>query len=367
VADFTSALYLGIDHGSRELAGWSRLTLGKPAALEPPPGSAAVEGELARLTGCERALLGTSTLHIFHDLLPMAARADVSVFVDECLYPIARWSVERVAARGSPVVTFRRHDPEALWRAMAGAGSRRPLVVADGFCVACGMPAPLGSYVECAAARDGLVVIDDTQAIGIFGYAPAQPAPYGTGGGGSMALNGIRDRRVVIVGSLAKAFGAPVAVLAGAAPLVAGFAETSATRMHCSPPSAAAVAAAASALAINRAIGDALRERLADKVSRFRRGLGPLAGSPGLFPVQHLRLPARMDPGALHGRLRARGVHAVLTRGDHHRARIGFVLTARHDDREIEYALASLRALTGRATHAKWEGGSGNGRSVECR
>ena len=183
-----------------------------------------------------------------------------------------------------------------------------------------------------------------------------------------MALARIQDRRVVIVGSLAKAFGAPVAVLAGPARLVAEFADRSATRMHCNPPSAAVIAAAVNALAINRSIGDALRERLAAAVSRFRRGLGALAGSPGLFPVQHLRLPLRTDSASLHGRLRDRGIQTVLSRsGDHHRARIAFVLTARHGDGEIDQALASLRALTGLTTHAHWEGGSGNGKSVECR
>jgi len=74
VTDFTSALYLGIEHGSRHLAAWDRLTLGKPAALEPPPGAAGVEQDLAALVGCERALLGASTLHLFHDLVPIVCR-----------------------------------------------------------------------------------------------------------------------------------------------------------------------------------------------------------------------------------------------------------------------------------------------------
>jgi 8-amino-7-oxononanoate synthase len=369
VADFTSALYLGLEHGSRQLAGWNRLTLGKPAALESPPGAAGVEQALASLIGCERAVLATSTLHVFIDLLPIVARSGTVLFVDDGLYPIARWGVERAAAFGAPVVRFRQHDVTAFRRAMANAGRMRPVVVADGFCPACGTPAPLRAYVESVAPRDGLVVIDDTQALGIMGRSPGPAAPYGSGGGGSMALAEISDRRVVVASSLAKAFGAPVAAVAGSNELISAFTTLSPTRVHCSPPSAVAIAAAANALEINRRDGDALRRVLAERVSRLRRGLGALAGSRGLFPVQHVRLPQRVDPLSLHRQLWSRGIHTVLTRSDDRSpARVAFVLNARHQDREIDQALASLAAslaeMPGRTTQTKWGGGSGNGKST---
>jgi len=161
VADFTSALYLGIEHGSRQLPEWDRLTLGKPAALQPPPGAAEVERDLATLVGCERALLAPSTLHICLDLFPFVSRTGVSLFVDDCLYPIARWGVERSAALGTPVVLFPRHDVRALWRAIANAKSRRPVIVADGFCPACGQSAPLLDAVE--------VSLNDVAALVVFG------------------------------------------------------------------------------------------------------------------------------------------------------------------------------------------------------
>jgi 8-amino-7-oxononanoate synthase len=60
--DFTSALYLGLEHASWSLPGWERLTLGKPAALQEVPGADQVQRELAEVTGCERVLLGASVL-----------------------------------------------------------------------------------------------------------------------------------------------------------------------------------------------------------------------------------------------------------------------------------------------------------------
>ena len=363
MTDFTSALYLGIEHGSRDLAGWERLTLGKPAALEPPPGAAGVEQDLAALVGCERALLGASTLHIFHDLVPMVCRPGSVVVVDDCLYPIARWGVERAAALGTPVMTFRRHDVRALWRAIERGGGNRPVVVADGFCLACGQSAPVREYVECVAPIDGLVVLDDTQALGIVGRAPRPAAPYGSGGGGSLSRARLRDPRVIVASSLAKAFGAPLAMVGGSAAWLTEFERRSSTRVHCSPPSAAAIAAAAHALAINRRAGDALRLRLAERVARLRRGLGSLAASPGVFPVQDVRLPAGIDPIALHAQLRSRGIHTVLSRGTHgNPPRIVFVVTARHETREIDLASTSLAELTARAPRNDSGGGSGHGK-----
>jgi 8-amino-7-oxononanoate synthase len=208
------------------------------------------------------------------------------------------------------------------------------------------------------------MVIDDTQALGIMGRSPGLWTPYGSGGGGSLAAAGVRDPRVVVVGSLAKAFGAPVAMVAGSAARISDFEQRSLTRVHCSPPSAAAIAAAAAALEINRRVGDRLRARLADRVVRFRCGVVRLAASAGLFPVQHLRLPSRADARRLYEQLLDRGIQTVLTRGDHESgARIGFVLTARNTSREIDHALACLAELLGRPATPR--GGIRNGKPTD--
>src|ERR1700691_4652006 len=116
--DFTSALYLGFEHASWSLPGWDRLTLGKPAALEEVPGTLQAQRELAALTGCERVVLGASTLHLFCDLFAMLARRKVAIWIDEAAYPIARWGTDRAAALGAPVRVFGRHNAAALRRAM---------------------------------------------------------------------------------------------------------------------------------------------------------------------------------------------------------------------------------------------------------
>src|SRR5712692_3946714 len=132
--DFTSALYLGMRHPSRSLRPWTRLTAGVPAALESLPESRRVAQEIAALQGCERGTLGTSTLHLFWDLFGILAGQRVRIYMDAGAYPIARWGVERAAARGAAVCSFRHHDPEALKRQLGRSPDYglRPLVVTDG-------------------------------------------------------------------------------------------------------------------------------------------------------------------------------------------------------------------------------------------
>lgn len=341
--DFTSALYLGFEHASWSLPGWQQLTLGKPGALEALPGNGQVEEELAALTGCERVVLGTSTLHLFCDLFAMLAKRAVAIWIDEAAYPIASWGAGRAAVAGVPVRFFPAHDPAALRRAIESGRRAAPVIVTDGFSPLRGRPAPLLDYAACAAAADGLLIVDDTQALGVLGRDAGGSAPYGSGGGGSLRYFDLREPHVVVVSSLAKAFGAPLAMFGGPAAAVKDFRENSGTLVHSSPPSAAAVAAARRALEINRRFGDRLRCQLAAHVLRFRRAVPGLVATRSLFPVQPLMLPRNIDVRAVYRDLLANGVHSVLNRDPCSGSpRISFVLSARHRPTEIDRAVEAL-------------------------
>lgn len=347
--DFSSALYLDLRHGSAELRAWARLTTGAPAALRPPPGAGMVARSLAALQGCERGVLAPSTLHLFWDLFAILAEETVTIYADAGIYPIARWGIERARGRGVPVRVFAHHDPDALRRSLRGVRKRRPIVVVDGFCPGCGGPAPVAEYLAAARRHGGLLVLDDTQALGILGESPERGAPYGTGGGGSLRWSGIDAPDVLVASSLAKGFGVPVAALCGSRLQIRRFEARSQTRVHCSPPSAAVIRAAERALAINGERGDALRLELARRVAYVRRGLARagLACDGGRFPVQTLRTVRGAAAVALHGRLLERGVRAVLHRGKGaNGARISFLLSASHAPREIERAVRVLAAAT---------------------
>ncbi len=362
VLDFTSALYLGLRHGSELLPLWPQFTLGKPAALEEPAEARQVAQALAQLQGVEAAVLASSTLHLAWDLFVLLNDIQpITILMDAEAYPILRWGVERAACRGAPLRRFPHHSPSALRHAIAGADrrKRRPVIVTDGFCPGCGRLAPLRDYLACAEAAAGLLVIDDTQALGILGHSPDAALSYGYGGGGSLPHCGIRSSRVLTLSSLAKALGVPLAVLAGSAKMISAFADGSKTRVHCSPPSFPVLAAARHALSVNRRCGDALRALLLKRVRRFLARLrdADLSTVGGHFPIQSLDMSASIDPVRLHRDLLQQGLKAVLQRTHTPgagAARLTFLLTARHQPEEIDCAAAALtRSILG-----AWQAGA---------
>lgn len=346
--DFTSALYLGMRHDHGELRPWPQLTTGRPAGLLEPPEASSLAQEIAWLQHCERATLAPSTLHLFWDLFDMLAREPIAIYMDAGTYPIARWGIERVVCKGVRVQAFPSHDAAALEALLArdrGTGTH-PVVVADGLSPATGRTAPLRHYLACARRYGGTLVVDDTQAFGVLGSEPGAEMPYGRGGGGSTAFHGLRSPALIVGISLAKAFGVPLAALSGSAGMIARFEDTSATREHCSPPSAAAFSAARHALDANARGGDRLRRRLLHLVLRFREELGRigLATSGGLFPVQTIMPIPGVDPMRLHRCLLRCGVGTVLHEAHGAgRASISFLITALHAPAEIVAAAAALR------------------------
>lgn len=346
--DFRSALYLGIHHPSGSLRPWAQLSAGAPAALTTPAGADAITRALAALQGLGAATVAASTLHLFWDLFRvLGGDGKVAVHMDAETYPVARWGVERAARRGAGVHEFRHHDADGLARsARAGAQhGRRPLVVTDGVCPGCGRMAPLDRYLEVARLHGGMLVVDDTQALGVLGEGAAPVAPYGRGGGGSSRWHRLGGPGLVVAVSLAKGFGAPLAALSGTPELVARFEASSETRVHSSPPSVANLRAAEHALLINRLRGDDLRLRLAHRVARFRSRIGELGLRTlgGMFPVQTLAPSSGLDAAELHLRLLDRGVATVLHQPRPGAGpRVSLLITARHRIAEIDAAIDAL-------------------------
>ena len=311
---------------------------------------------LAALVGCGAATLGVSTLHLFFDWFGTTTATRRTVILwDNGIYAVGRWGVERAVTRGAHARPFHHFDAASLAAALEGLARDRlrPIIVTDGYCVGCGRAAPLEAYHLLARRAGGVLVVDDTQSLGLTDGG----CPLGTsaGGGGSLRRVGIEDGGVVWIASLAKAFGAPVAALGGAMEMVARFEAESETRVHASAPSAASIAAASRALALNERFGATLRQRLLARVRRFRGGLarGGLAATGGAHPVQLIDPIPGIDPAAICATLSVAGVRAVpvrrCRRGDS-RAAIGFVITAAHEERDIDHATAVLAATVANAT-----------------
>lgn len=340
--DFASSLYLGLRHSSRHVPSWEQLTTGKPAVLSTPPGALEVSRRIARLQECESAIVAPSTLHLFWDLFGTFAERPLTIYVDAETYPIALWGVERARARGACVHRFAHQAPDDLRRLLRQRARADCLqvVVTDGFCPDCGRAAPLSEYMTAVRSFEGHLVVDDTQALGIFGEQVGSEVPYGIGGGGLFPWHGLADPNALAISSLAKGFGVPLAVLAGSAKLIRRFTEMSETNIHCSPPSVAVLNAAQSALEINLLAGEELRRRLARAVRSFKERLSEMGLScvGGLFPVQTLEVTDE-TARRVHLRLQQAGVQSVLRRAHRgERAKLSFIITARHRPCNIDHA-----------------------------
>ncbi len=342
VIDLTDFGYLGFRHQLDELAAWERLTSGRPAILEETPVADALARRLAALQGCAAGTLAPSTLHVFCDLFAALGTEDVALLIDEHAYPIARWGADRAIAGGTPVITFRHGDPEALEPLLVRSHQqlKRPVVIVDGTSAFDWSPAPLAGYLNHLEPYGGLLVVDDTQAIGLLGHSSTAEAPFGFGGGGSLRWHEVESTLVLVVCSLTKAFGVPVAAVSGCKRLVDWFRMKSESRTHCSPPSAAALSALEHALQVNDSHGDEIRKRLTGNLSHFRRLLadgGAPADTP-FFPVHSVHVASTNDPAWIRAELQARGVRAHLQQHADKGARLLLVITAAHDCRQLEFA-----------------------------
>ena len=158
------------------------------------------------------------------------------------------------------------------------------------------------------------------------------------------------SERVLLVSSLAKGFGVPIAALSGDRRLVHHFARESETREHSSPASTASLHAAVHALDTNDACGDVLRARLTSNVRRWKQGvrLGGFATRSDDFPVQTLDVAA---PVALRRALAKRGVDTFVARA---RGRasptLNFILRADHTSQDVDRATDALRSCVSRGS-----------------
>ena len=350
--DLTSSLYLGLTHPSGALRPWRALTLGRPAALAADPLARRLESRLARLLATEAAALGRSTAHLSLDLSTLVEPRG-TILLDAASYPSLRWGAERAAGAGHAVRTFRRGDLRALARGLAGR-PRGGLILTDGVCCGCNTPAPLDEYLAIALRYGASLVIDDTQAVGILGARPDPARPWGCGGGGTAAWLGLTGSpSLIVMASLAKALGAPLAAIAGPAAAVKRWRRTSETRVHSSPPAAAELAAVERALAANGRYGDDLRARLLAHIRRFRAvvGRGGIWLDGGLFPIQSVAVDGTAVARELRRRLKRAGVLGVLQGAPGGGARVTFVLTAALALESVERA-AALIADHASACHA---------------
>ena len=299
-----------------------------------------------------------STLHLFCDLFRAVAGArDASgatrraiLLTDAQAYPIARWGAEGVRLDGAACETFPHHDAAALARKARRAfrAGLRPIVVTDGICPSCGRIAPLPELAGAAADHGGHLIVDDTQALGVLGAAAGATMPLGRGGGGTLAWYGLRGPHISAGCSLAKGFGAPLAVLLGAKDLVTQIAREGDSRVHTSPPSAADIAAARAALIAN-ATGAICCGPVSRGASASCARAWPVSAHACSAPCpcrcRRSRCPPRTPARAVLAALDRRSIRALVTKACQGGLSLTVILTANHAAADVSHLIDALAAV----------------------
>ncbi len=342
--DFTSALYLGMKHPSWSLPSWDQLTLGVPGILYEPPIVTKLSGELSRLIGCRCATFAPSTLHLFWDLFNSLRAYNVKIFYDSGIYNIARWGIERAEYKGIKAFQFSHHDLFSLRLLLQEqiSGRCKPIIVCDGVCPTCGDYAPLNDYYEIIRDFGGQLIIDDTQALGILGKSPSGSNPFGHGGGGSLQYHNIGGPEIVVIGSLAKGFGVPAAVMASGKKMMKNFKNKSKTNISCSPASLADYSAISRALILNKNCGEKLRTKLLRNIIFFNTIINKNSNlSDNIFPIQSINFQNNNMAYDTFLQLKQSGITTVLSENEFKNPCIKLLITSSHTQKEL-YKTASI-------------------------
>jgi len=314
------------------------------------PQAAALGRALTQLCGAEAAVIGRSTLHLFWDLFGLFDPRDWSVIVDEHSYPVARWAASRMLDADARLREFIHLDVDDLAQHCRQSKRKRvrPLILTDSFCCVCGNAPSLGAYCDLARQYDGLVIMDDTQRLGLVGTGTTPTMPFGWGGGGSLPFHKLVREPIVAISSLAKALGSPTAVAVGPADIIARLQRDGDSRVHCSQPSAADMGSVAHALLLNKRCGDRKRAMLARGVEVFRTeteryGLQIVTS---LHPTQSVYLRENQSTIECHRRLKERGIACLAGKGHRGEPRLVFLLTCRHLPQEIRQTIHVVADVT---------------------
>jgi 8-amino-7-oxononanoate synthase len=337
--DFTSSLYLSMKHSSDQLLKWQSLTTGAPAALYEVEESRQVANDIAQMQGLDAGISAPSTLHLYLDLFGYLSTKQVDLFVDENIYPVSKYGIERLIVNKIKVYPFKHLNSAHLFTLIKTRLQKNtlPIILTDGWCPKCGKAAPIKSYSEMIKPFGGKIIIDDTQAFGIFGERNSRMV-YGSGGGGILRWSGVNDKNIITVISLAKAFGVPMAVVSGNARFIQAFENAGDTRVYSSPVSIAHLVAAINALKINSFAGDERRNKLWSNLSLVRNELkqADINSSGGIFPVQSITGLHSNEALKLHSYLKTEGIQTVLTWTHENSQAVTFIVRCDHSVEELK-------------------------------
>ncbi|MED5389617.1 MAG: 8-amino-7-oxononanoate synthase [Pseudomonadota bacterium] len=292
-----------------------------------------LEEALAEHTGRERALLFSTGY--MANLGVMSALLDKrdAVFQDRLNHASL---LDGGLHSGARFRRFAHNDAQALSRQLQRSDARRKLVVADGVFSMDGDEAPLAEYAQACEQHDAWLMVDDAHGIGVLDEK----------GRGSLFDQGVNERTQILMGTLGKGLGTGGAFVAGSRELIETLIQFARTFIYTTAMPAAVAAATLVSLEKSRQ-ENWRREKLAERVTRFRAGVSELGYTlmASRTPIQPILIGSDADALALSAFLREKGFLITAIRPPtvpEGEARLRVTLSAAHEPEDVDALLAAL-------------------------
>jgi 8-amino-7-oxononanoate synthase len=306
-------------------AGASRLVTGNHPLL------VQLEEKLAAMKGTEAACVFGSGYLANTGIIPVLARKDDVIFIDElahsCLWAGAQLS-------GATIAPFKHNDMDDLARKLAAARAAHPhaLVLTDGVFSMDGDLAPLDRLSELCEEYDAWLMSDDAHGIGVVG------------GGRGAAFEFPGARVPLQMGTLSKAVASSGGYLCASKAVIDLIKTRARTLIYSTALAPASAAPALTALQIISRDADLVARPLRN-AQRFTRAANLPSATSAIVPLV-LGAPERALEAAHN--LEAEGFLAVAIRPPTvpaGTARLRFAFTAGHAEADIDRLASLVRAL----------------------
>jgi len=302
---------------------------------------AALEEKLARWTGRERALL-FSTGYMANLGAMQALLGPDDLCVQDKLNHASLIDAAKLC--GAQLKRYVHTDVKSARRQLATQPGAAALLATDGVFSMDGDVAPLAELAALCKKQHSTLMVDDAHGIGVLGAE----------GAGSLSEAGVgAEQAPILMATLGKALGVSGAFVAGSAALIDGLVQFARAHVYTTALPPALAAAASVAVDIARFEGWR-RDKLARLIGHFRRG----AVERGIdlmssrTPIQPILIGAGKAALEATRALEGEGFFVPAIRSPtvaQGKARLRVVLSARHEEAEVERLLNALARAVGRA------------------
>jgi 8-amino-7-oxononanoate synthase len=310
---------------------------------------AELEDKLARWTGRERALLFSSgymaNLGTIQALLgegAAASRAGLALCLQDKLNHASLIDAARLS--GAELERYLHASAASARRQLAARPGAAALVATDGVFSMDGDVAPLAELATLCSSQQATLMVDDAHGVGVLG----------ADGAGSVSEAHLgQDDVPVLMATLGKALGVCGAFVAGGAALIDGLVQFARTHVYTTAAPPALAAAASAAVDIARFEGWR-RDRLLRLIAHLRHGAAErgIELMPSRTPIQPVPIGASAAALAAAQSLQAQGFFVPAIRPPTvpaGKARLRIVLSALHEEADVERLLNALARAIGHA------------------